>query len=172
MTNSAARDELIFITNIIKSGSAFGKCRSDGTGVFIPALIFSKYGKGCDIGDCVMARMVTNANDVRGELPMLAVTLTAPVDTFDNGAIQVALSDPDDPMEKVADILNDTAYDDRMFSADDMLIELGLPMTAKNIKSVTARLNLLCDQGFCNQISARNGGASRVWYTCEAFRPE
>lgn len=175
MTNSAMRDELIFITNIIKSGSAFGKCCSDGSGVFIPPLVFSKYGNGCDIGDCMMARVITNANDVRGDLPMLAVNLTVPIGVFNDekqpqqinaGYVQDYLK------TAIVNILEDRDYVDRMFSAEDILFELEIPETAQDIEDVTEILEKLCRAGECTRISATKSDDVRVWYTVEEFRTE
>lgn len=171
MTNTAMREELIFITNIIKSGSAFGQCQSDGAGVFIPPPIFAKYGNGRDIGDCMLARMINNANDVRGELPMLAISLTVPMGVIDQDTGSVTLVGPDTQLATITDILMDDGYDDRWFSVEDMLAELRLDETPMNIKSVKDNLDILCDQGVCAHVTSRIGKLVRHWYTSDMVRP-
>jgi hypothetical protein len=169
MKITAMREELIFITSIIKSGCAFGKCQSDGSGVFIPPAVFKKYSQGSDIGDCMVARMINNANDVRGELPFLAVSMSLPIGVFDD---DISKSDEDIDASDVANFLLDDGYDDRWFSVEDMLVELSLPLMAKNIKAVRAKLDELCDQGVCQHVACRLGSSVRDWYTAEPFRPE
>lgn len=176
MTNTAMREELIFITNIIKSGSAFGQCQSDGAGVFIPPPIFAKYGSGRDIGDCMLARMINNANDVRGELPMLAISLTVPIRVFDQDTgIHTPAAEtntPDINEIDVAHILHDDEYDDRIFSAEDVLVELAADESKRNIALVKLHLENMCNAGQCTRIESRNGAEIRVWYTAVPFRPE
>ena len=176
MTNTAMREELIFITNIIKSGSAFGQCQSDGAGVFISPPIFAKYGKGRDVGDCMLARMITNANDVRGELPLLAISRTVPIVVLDDEAespTPVADTKTYEITEgDVASILHDDEYDDRIFSAEDVLVELAADETKRNIALAKLHLESMCNAGQCTRIEARNGAEIRVWFTAAPFRPE
>jgi hypothetical protein len=172
MTNNAMREEIIFITNTVRSGSTFAKCQSDGTGVYIPAAVFAKYGKGRDIGDAMLAMMIPNLNDPRGELPLLVVSMTTPIGNFDDEQSKATQAATDDQVTKLVSILMDDDYDDRWFSVDDMLVELSLPETKANIKSVKAQLDLLCDQGVCAHITSRLGSAVREWYTSDVIKPE
>lgn len=173
MTNTAIREDVIFITNIIKSGSAFAQCQSDGAGVFIPPLIFAKYGKGRDIGDSLFARMIANANDPRGELPFFAVSLTTPIGDFDEDRDPMPIIAASEITESdVARILHDDGYDDRIFSAEDVLVELAADETNRNIALAKLHLENMSNADQCTRIEARNGAQIRVWYTSAPFRPE
>lgn len=172
MQKTSMREELIFIKNIIQSGCAFGLCQSDGAGVFIPPAIFKKYGSGQGVGDCMMARMVVNANDVRGELPYLALMLTVPFGALNGETGQPEVAAPNIQLDRILEILLDDEYNDRWFSVEDMLVELSLPDTVSNVKIVKEEMNALCNKGVCAHVTSRVGSSVRSWYTADVIKPE
>lgn len=180
MTDAIANEDIIFITNIIASGSAFGQRSSDGDGVFIPPAVFRKLADDTHIGDAVRARMIPNNSDIEGRLPHLAIMLAKPIDKLaDQPAEKIA--PPSRPtvkvtdfnlIKRVMDVLNDDEYEDRWFTVEDMCDELGLTDARRNIVTVQSALKFCCNLGKCVMVSAYTETTERVWFTAEKFRPE
>jgi len=164
-------ESAIFITNIIGSGSGFASRASDGYGVFIPPSVMKTVMDSVQVGDQVMAVTVPNSSDLDKKLPLMAVSLSLPID-LPQSEVKNDLGSEISMVDRVMNILTDTAYDDRWFTIEDMCAELGMSETRQSYASINSALQFACDMGMCSKVQAYSSSDTKTWFTVEEIKPE